>query len=74
MRTHSWHFGQEMVSRSTRSTMYCTGRMVMGARGTRPPSDTDPLSEIDRVLDRSHLLPPGTIESVMKGMHDTSAP
>jgi alkyl sulfatase BDS1-like metallo-beta-lactamase superfamily hydrolase len=36
--------------------------------GTRPPSDTDPLSQLDRVLDRSHLLPPGTIESVMKGM------
>jgi hypothetical protein len=27
-----------------------------------------------RVLDRSHLLPPGTIESVMKGMHDANAP
>jgi alkyl sulfatase BDS1-like metallo-beta-lactamase superfamily hydrolase len=36
--------------------------------GARPPSETDPLSQLDRVLDRSHLLPPGTIESVMTGM------
>jgi alkyl sulfatase BDS1-like metallo-beta-lactamase superfamily hydrolase len=36
--------------------------------GTRPPSKTDPLGPLDRVLDRSHLLPPGTIESVLKGM------
>ena len=36
--------------------------------GTRPPSETDPLSQLDRMLDRSHLLPPGAVESVMKGM------
>ena len=36
--------------------------------GTRPPSDADPLSQLDRVLDRSHLMPPGAVESVMKGM------
>lgn len=42
--------------------------------GTRPPSETDPLIQFDRVLDRSHLLPPGTIEAVMQGMHDPNAP
>jgi alkyl sulfatase BDS1-like metallo-beta-lactamase superfamily hydrolase len=36
--------------------------------GTRPASAADPLSQLDRVLDRSHLMPPGTVESVMKGM------
>ncbi len=36
--------------------------------GTRPPSETDPLSQLDRVLDRSHLMPPGAVESVMAGM------
>jgi len=36
--------------------------------GTRPPSETDPLSQLDRVLDRSHLLPPGAVESVLQGM------
>jgi alkyl sulfatase BDS1-like metallo-beta-lactamase superfamily hydrolase len=36
--------------------------------GTRAPSETDPLSQLDRVLDRSHLMPPGAVESVMKGM------
>jgi alkyl sulfatase BDS1-like metallo-beta-lactamase superfamily hydrolase len=36
--------------------------------GTRPPSETDPLSQLDRVLDRSHLLPPGVVESLMEGM------
>jgi alkyl sulfatase BDS1-like metallo-beta-lactamase superfamily hydrolase len=36
--------------------------------GTRSPSTTDPLSQLDRVLDRSHLMPPGAVESVMKGM------
>jgi alkyl sulfatase BDS1-like metallo-beta-lactamase superfamily hydrolase len=35
---------------------------------TRPASAADPLSQLDRVLDRSHLMPPGTVESVMKGM------
>ena len=36
--------------------------------GTRSPSTADPLSQLDRVLDRSHLMPPGTVESVLKGM------
>ena len=36
--------------------------------GTRSPSDADPLSQLDRVLDRSHLMPPGAVESVLKGM------
>ena len=36
--------------------------------GTRSPSATDALSQLDRVLDRSHLMPPGAVESVMKGM------
>ena len=36
--------------------------------GTRAPSASDPLSQLDRVLDRSHLMPPGAVESVMKGM------
>ena len=36
--------------------------------GTRPPSDADALSQLDRVLDRSHLMPPGAVESVLKGM------
>jgi hypothetical protein len=41
--------------------------------GTRAPSAADPLSQLDRVLDRSHLMPPGAVESVMKGMHDAGA-
>ena len=36
--------------------------------GTRSPSTTDPLNQLNRVLDRSHLMPPGAVESVMKGM------
>ena len=36
--------------------------------GTRAPSETDPLSQLDRVLDRSHLMPPGAVESVIQGM------
>jgi len=36
--------------------------------GTRSPSTTDALSQLDRVLDRSHLLPPGAVESVLQGM------
>jgi hypothetical protein len=36
--------------------------------GTRPASAADPLSQLDRVLDRSHLMPPGAVESVLKGM------
>jgi alkyl sulfatase BDS1-like metallo-beta-lactamase superfamily hydrolase len=36
--------------------------------GTRPASAADPLSELNRVLDRTHLMPPGAVESVMKGM------
>jgi alkyl sulfatase BDS1-like metallo-beta-lactamase superfamily hydrolase len=40
--------------------------------GTRPPSAADPLSQLDRVLDRSHLMPPGVVESVLKGMKATN--
>jgi len=36
--------------------------------GTRPASAADPLSQLDRVLDRSHLMPPGAVESVLQGM------
>jgi len=36
--------------------------------GTRSPSTADGLSQLDRVLDRSHLMPPGAVESVLKGM------
>ncbi len=36
--------------------------------GTRPASTADALAELDRVLDRSHLMPPGAVESVMQGM------
>jgi len=36
--------------------------------GTRPASAADPLTELNRILDRSHLMPPGAVESVMKGM------
>ncbi len=36
--------------------------------GTRPPSETDPLGQLERVLDRSHLMPPGAVESVLQGM------
>ncbi len=39
--------------------------------GTRSPSPADALSQLDRVLDRSHLMPPGVVESVMKGMKAT---
>jgi alkyl sulfatase BDS1-like metallo-beta-lactamase superfamily hydrolase len=34
---------------------------------TRPPSE-DALSQLDRVLDRSHMMPPGEIESLIQGM------
>ena len=36
--------------------------------GTRSTSKADALAQLDGVLDRSHLLPPGVVESVMKGM------
>jgi len=36
--------------------------------GTRTPVAPDALSQLDRVLDRSHLMPAGAVESVMKGM------
>ena len=42
--------------------------------GTRAPSETDPLSQLDRVLDRSHLMPPGAVESVLQGMKDGNGP
>jgi hypothetical protein len=42
--------------------------------GTRAKAETDPLGQLDRVLDRSHMLPPGTIEAVMQGMRDPNAP
>jgi hypothetical protein len=28
----------------------------------------DALTQLDRVLDRSHLMPPGAVESVLQGM------
>jgi hypothetical protein len=36
--------------------------------GTRSTSTADALTQLDRLLDRSHLMPPGVVESVMKGM------
>ena len=39
--------------------------------GTRPASP-DALGQLDRALDRSHLMPPGAVESVMQGMKATS--
>ena len=36
--------------------------------GTRSTSTADALTQLDRVLDRSHLMPAGAVESVMKGM------
>jgi alkyl sulfatase BDS1-like metallo-beta-lactamase superfamily hydrolase len=41
---------------------------VVGARSSSTP---DALTKIDRVLDRSHLMPAGAIESVMQGMKAT---
>ncbi|MFN9031361.1 MAG: alkyl sulfatase dimerization domain-containing protein [Betaproteobacteria bacterium] len=40
--------------------------------GTRASSAADALTQLDRVLDRSHLMPPGAVESVMKGMKATA--
>ena len=39
--------------------------------GTRSTSTADALTQLDRVLDRSHLMPPGAVESVMAGMKAT---
>ena len=39
--------------------------------GTRATSTADALTQLDGVLDRSHLMPPGAVESVMKGMKVT---
>ena len=36
--------------------------------GTRSASAADALTQLDGVLDRSHLMPAGAVESVMKGM------
>jgi len=36
--------------------------------GARSPSTADALSQLDRVLDRSHLMPPGAVESVLEGV------
>ncbi len=36
--------------------------------GRRSASGDDVLSQLDTVLDRSHLLPPGTVESAMAGV------
>jgi len=41
--------------------------------GTRLASAEDPLNQLNRVLNRSHLMPPGAVESVMKGMKATGA-
>ena len=40
--------------------------------GTRPASAADPLTELDRVLDRSHLMPPGAVESALQGVKAAS--
>jgi alkyl sulfatase BDS1-like metallo-beta-lactamase superfamily hydrolase len=42
--------------------------------GTRSPSAADALSQLDRVLDRSHLMPVGAVESVLQGMKDGNGP
>jgi alkyl sulfatase BDS1-like metallo-beta-lactamase superfamily hydrolase len=39
--------------------------------GTRTASAEDPLIKLNRVLNRSHLMPPGAVESVMKGLKPT---
>ena len=39
--------------------------------GDRSASTGDALTQLDRVLDRSHLMPPGAVESAMKGMKAT---
>jgi alkyl sulfatase BDS1-like metallo-beta-lactamase superfamily hydrolase len=39
--------------------------------GTHSPAAADALTQLNRVLDRSHLMPPGSVESVMKGMKAT---
>jgi alkyl sulfatase BDS1-like metallo-beta-lactamase superfamily hydrolase len=36
--------------------------------GARPTSAADALSQLDRVLDRSHLMPAGAVASVLKGV------
>jgi alkyl sulfatase BDS1-like metallo-beta-lactamase superfamily hydrolase len=36
--------------------------------GDRSSSAADPLRQLDRVLDRSHLMPTGAVEAAMKGM------
>jgi len=36
--------------------------------GTRSTSTADALTQFDRVLDRSRLMPTGAVESGMKGM------
>jgi hypothetical protein len=36
--------------------------------GTRSPSHPDALAELDSVLDRSHLMPPGVVESVLEAV------
>ena len=36
--------------------------------GTRSTSAADALSQLDHVLDRSHLMPPRAVESVLEGM------
>jgi hypothetical protein len=37
--------------------------------GTRSASTADALTQFDRVLDRSRLMPAGAVESGMKGMN-----
>lgn len=36
--------------------------------GTRPAGTSDAMTQLDKALDRSHLMPPGAVESVMAGM------
>ena len=53
----------------TRSTHTYCGRSADGqVRSYGATSETNPLSQLDRMLDRSHLMPPGAVESVLQGM------
>ena len=60
-----WFFGQEWRAPMV---FIVLAAFVLGMR----PASPDALGQLDRVLDRSHLLPPGAVESVMQGMKATS--
>ena len=57
-----------VASRGARHVDVTRSELADFVLGTRPASAADPLTELNRVLDRSHLMPPGAVESVMKGM------